>query len=115
LSRGYFEAVLDKLLKTCAIIPHMRPERATRQPREILPQVATVSLDRARALEQVLGRFKLPFRAVANEGAHYPDGDARVPKGKVFVTYDTGEVPKEVIERMVTEIAPPPRFVDGRR
>lgn len=93
----------------------MRPERPSRQPREILPEVATVSLDRARALEQVLSRFNLSFRAVANEGARYPDGDARVPKGKVFVTYDTGKVPTEVIERMVTEIAPPPKFVDGRK
>ncbi|OGH02495.1 MAG: hypothetical protein A2798_02480 [Candidatus Levybacteria bacterium RIFCSPHIGHO2_01_FULL_37_17] len=92
-------------------MPERLPER---NPNEILPHTSTVSLERAFALREVLGRFDLPFRIVADEGAPYPDGNARVPKGAAFVTYDTGDIPTEAIERMVEKIAPTP-MLDGRR
>lgn len=93
----------------------MKPEKLpTRQPNEILPNTGTHSLDRVDALGQVLRHFDLPFRVIATEGARYPDGNARVPRGAAFVTYDTGDIPTEVIWRMVDEIAPIP-IVDGRR
>lgn len=81
---------------------------------EVLPNTGTYPIERAHALGQVLGRFGLPFRVVAEEGARYPDGNARVPKGAAFVTYDTDKVPMEVIWRMVDEISPIP-MVDGKR
>lgn len=91
------------------------PERILkRSPDEILPHSGTLSLERAFALRRVLDRFQLPFRIVAEPGAPYPDGNARVPKGAAFVTYDTGDIPKQIIDRMVEEIAPTP-MLDGKR
>lgn len=87
----------------------MKPERISEpDPDRILPHTETLSLDKAFALRQVLGHFRLPFRLVANEGAPYPDGGKTVRKGCAYVTYDTGEIPIEVIDRMVEEIAPTP-------
>ena len=98
---------------SCVTIPQMG-EIYREQSRQILEHTETYTLDRAFALRQILARFGLPFRFVAGEGAQYPDGDARVSKGEVFVTYDTGDIPSEVIWRMVEEIAPTP-MVDGKR
>jgi len=88
-------------------IPELRPDAA-------LPHTTTLSVEKALALEQILGHYGLPFRVVAGEGAKYPDGDGRVPKGAAFVTYDTGEIPTDFIDRWVERIAPTP-MVDGRR
>ena len=90
----------------------MRETLPIKRPDEILPHTGTYSLERVNALRQVLGHFDLPFRVVASEGAPYPDGNARVPKGEAFVTYDTGEIPAGAVWRMVDEIAPIPA-VDG--
>lgn len=90
------------------------PEQFTEKPRDILQHTGTYSLDKALALRQVLSQFGLRFRVVASEGAPYPDGDARVPKGEEFVTYDTGNIPMKRIWRMVEEIAPTP-MLDGRK
>ena len=81
---------------------------------EALRHAGTLNLDRANALEQVLRHYGLSFRVVANEGAPYPDGGTRVPKGHVFVTYETGKVPERIIWRMVAATSPTPN-VDGRR
>lgn len=90
----------------------MREQYSDKQ-REVLQHAETLSIDRAIALGQVLSRFDLRFSVVAKEGAPYPDGNARVPKGAAFVTYDTGVIPKEIVWRLVDKIAPTPK-IDGR-
>lgn len=79
-----------------------------------MEHASTFTLDRGYALQLVLSQLGLPFRKVAAEGAPYPDGDAVVPKGHMFVTYDTGNYPGEYIWGLVEQIAPQPQ-VDGRR
>lgn len=81
---------------------------------EVLPYTKTLPVDRAQALGEVLSEFGLPCRVVASEGAQYPDGKKRVPKGEVFVTYDIGEVSPMIVWRMVAERSSTPRR-DGRR
>jgi hypothetical protein len=92
----------------------MQERKPIKSPDEVLPNSGTHSIERTDALRLVLAYFGLPFRVVAGEGAPYPDGSSRVPKGTAFVTYDTGNIPKEVIWDMVNHISPI-SMTDGNR